>query len=765
MQIAVIGGGPAGLYFSILMKRARPDAQITVMEKNPRGVTWGWGVVFSDETLDNFKGADPQTHDTIVESFARWDDIDIFYAGEQVTSGGHSFCGLRRMRLLEILQDRAEQLGVSLQFDAEISDLEGLKQHDLVVAADGINSVIRAANAEHFKPDIEVGRAKFIWLGTTRLFDKFTFIIKENEHGLFQVHAYQFEEGTSTFIVECDEDSWRAAGLEDASEEESIAYCERLFAEELQGHSLMGNFSRWINFRRVKNERWHHENVVLIGDAAHTAHFSIGSGTKLAMEDAIHLSKALCEAGDDISGGLDAYYERRWLDVAKLQRAAQVSRHWFEDISRYRRFDPQQFAVSLLSRSKRITHGDLKLRDPDYIGKLDEWFARGQGWAPTEEDASPPRPMFLPFKLRDMELTNRVVVSPMCQYSATDGLVDDWHMVHLGSRAIGGAGLLFTEMTMVSADGRISPGCAGMYREEHIEAWKRITDFVHTNSKAKIAMQLGHAGRKGSTRLIWEGADRPLPEGNWPLISASAIPYLPSESDTPREMTREDMDSVRASFVWAARGALAAGFDLLELHLAHGYLLASFISPLTNKRTDEYGGALENRMRFPLEVFRAVREVWPETMPMSARISATDWHPDGLTDEDAVALARMLAKEGCDVIDVSAGQTSPEGEPVYGRMFQTPWSDRIRNEAGIATIAVGNIQSWDHVNTIIVSGRADLCALARPHLYDPYVTLHAAAEQGVHGAVHVPPQYRAMRAVADREATEQRELEDLRSKS
>ena len=765
MRIAVIGGGPAGLYFSILMKKARPDADIEVIEKNPRDVTWGWGVVFSDETLDNFERADAESHASIVNSFARWDDIDIFYDGVQVTSGGHSFCGLRRMRLLELLQERAEGLGVSLSFDTEINDIDAYRDRDLVVAADGINSAIRTAYAEHFQPDIEVGSAKFIWLGTTKLFEKFTFIIRENEHGMFQVHAYQFEEGTSTFIVECDEESWRRAGLEHATEEESIAYCEALFEEDLQGHKLMGNFSRWINFRRVKNERWHHENVVLIGDAAHTAHFSIGSGTKLAMEDAIHLSESLGAHGDDVQAGLADYYERRWLDVAKLQRAARVSRHWFEDISRYRRFHPEQFAVSLLSRSKRITHGNLELRDPDYVAKLDAWFAGSQGWRATEAEPNPPRPMFLPFKLRDMELTNRVVVSPMCQYSATDGLINDWHLVHLGSRAVGGAGLIFTEMTMVSAEGRISPGCAGMYTDEHAEAWRRVTDFVHDHSGAKIAMQLGHAGRKGSTRRLWDGADKPLPEGNWPLVSASPIPYLPDLSDVPREMTRADMTQVRDEFVSAAKRALSAGFDMLELHLAHGYLLASFISPLTNKRTDEYGGSLEGRMRYPMEVFQAVREVWPEHMPMSARISATDWHPEGLTDDDSVEIARMLASAGCDIIDVSAGQTSPEGQPVYGRMFQTPWSDRIRNEAGISTIAVGNIQSWDHVNTIIVSGRADLCALARPHLYDPYFTMHAAAEQGCHGAAGLPVQYRSMAAVAERARQETLEVEGLRSKS
>lgn len=761
LRIAVIGGGPAGLYFSILMKKARPGAEILVVEKNPADVTWGWGVVFSAETMENFRGADEETYRRITENFARWDAIDVHFRGEMVRSGGHGFCGLKRMRLLEILQGRAEELGVLLEFGREVDSYEEFAGYDLVVGADGINSQLRAHFAEVFEPEIEPGRAKFVWLGSTKRFDTFTFYIKENEHGLFQVHAYQFNEDQSTFIVECDEDTWRRAGLDQADESRTIGYCEALFAEELEGARLLGNHSNWINFRRVKCKRWHHENMVLIGDAAHTAHFSIGSGTKLAMEDAIELVAAVEEHPGDIPSSLQAYWDRRWLDVAKLQRAAAVSRHWFEEISRYKHFDPQQFTASLLSRSKRITHGNLALRDPEYVAQLDRWFAQSQGWTGGADD-SPPAPMFLPLKLRDLELPNRVVVSPMCMYSADDGLIGDWHLVHLGSRALGGAGLLMAEMTMVSREGRISPGCAGMYKDEHVEAWKRVVDFVHGHSPTKVGIQLGHAGRKGSTQRLWEQADRPLPEGNWPLISASPIPWS-EHNATPRQMNREDMTEVREAFVAAARGAERAGFDLLELQFAHGYLISSFISPISNRRTDEYGGSLDNRMRYPLEVLSAVREAWPANKPLSVRISATDWHPAGLDPESSVEVARRLVEAGCDLVDVSAGQTTPEAEPIYGRMFQTPFSDRIRNELGIRTVAVGNIQSWDHVNTIIVSGRADLCALARPHLLDPYFTLHAAAEQGQpvglggprRGAsVEVAPQYRSIGPLLDRLAAD-----------
>ncbi len=752
LKIAVIGGGPGGLYFSILFKKARPDAQIRVFEKNPEGVTWGWGVVFSEETMSNFDEADPQTFAAITESFARWDDIDTYFKGRKITSGGHGFAGLRRVKLLEILTARARELGVEVEFDTEVEDLSAFDDWDLIVVADGVNSKTRETHAELFEPSVDPGRARFIWLGSDKSWDAFTFIIRENEHGLFQVHAYQFEEGTSTFIVECDEQSWRNAGLDEADEAQSIAYCEQLFAPELQGAKLLGNRSRWISFPTLRCRRWHDDRKVLIGDAAHTAHFSIGSGTKLAMEDAIYLSGALdaaLKAGKSVAQGLADYHEARWLDVAKLQRAADVSRAWFEDISRYKEFEPEQLVASMMSRSKRVTHDNLQKRDADYVEELDRWYARSQG-LDLADDARPPAPMFVPFKVGGLELQNRVVLSPMCMYSAIEGVPNDFHLVHLGSRAIGGAGLIIAEMTNVSAQGRITHGCAGIWTEAQMQAWRRIVEFVHHNSAAKIGIQLGHAGRKASTHLLHQGAGPLGPdEGAWETIAPSAIAY-DEGWHTPRAMTRADMDAALEDYRRATRHALEAGFDLVEVHMAHGYLLSTFISPLSNRREDEYGGDLAARMKFPLEVLDAVRELWPQERALSVRISANDWKAGGTTPEDAVEIAKMLRAHGCDIVDVSAGGLVPDAEPIYGRMFQTPFSDRIRNEAGIATMAVGNIQGWDHINTILVSGRADLCALARPHLYDPYLTLHAAAEQGRESEVTWPTQYRAAAAVAKR---------------
>ncbi len=735
MKISVIGGGPAGLYFSLLMKKARPGCDIEVIERNRSDDTFGWGVVFSDETLSHFLDADRPTHERITEGFVHWDAIDVHYRGEVVRSGGHGFSGIARRRLLQILQGRCEELGVTLRFSTEVDGHAHFAGSDLVIAADGVNSRTRGALAEHFEPDVVPGRAKFIWLGTTRVFDAFKFFFARNEHGFFQVHAYPFDAQTSTFIVETDEQSWRAAGLDRMSVDEGVAYCEALFAEYLQGHRLRTNKSSWIDFKRVRNKTWHHGNVVLIGDAAHTAHFSIGSGTKLAMEDAIALVDALL-AHDEVPAALAAYEDARWVDVAKLQKSAETSQAWFEQIRRYADDDLLPLTMSLMSRSKRVTHANLKLRDPGFIAKVDRWFADNSGCADRHP---PPPPMFTPFTLRELRLENRVVVSPMCQYSATDGMPDQWHLVHLGSRATGGAGLVIAEMTDVLPEGRISPGCAGLYRDAHVEGWRQVTDFVHRHSRAKIGVQLGHAGRKGSTGLLWDGYDKPLAEGNWEIIAPSPLPLHPT-SQTPRPMTRADMDEVKAAFVRATERAEAAGFDLIELHMAHGYLLASFISPLTNRREDEYGGALEARMRYPLEVLDAVRAAWPDQKPLSVRISAHDWAPEGLTPDDAVEVARRLKAHGVDIIDVSSGQTVPHEQPSYGRMFQTPFADQIRHEVGIATMAVGAIQGWDHVNTILASGRADLCAMARPHLYNPYLTLHAAAEQAFYD-VRWPDQY------------------------
>ena len=740
MKIVSIGGGPAGLYFAILMKKADLAHDITVIERNRADDTFGFGVVFSDATLQNFADADAETHAEINRNFAHWDDIDIHYKGEVVTSTGHGFCGFSRQILLDILQRRAAALGVKLEYEKEVSDLAPYDGADLILAADGANSTIRARYAQHFQPEIDFRPNRFVWLGTTRPFPAFTFFFKENAHGLWRVHAYQYDKTTATFIVETTEDAWRRAGLDKAGEDDTLAFCETLFRDELQGHRLIKNRSLWRSFPTIKNRHWHHENIVLMGDAVHTAHFSIGSGTKLAMEDAIALAQTV-RRYRKVDEALDAYEAERRPAVESVQRAAQVSLQWFEETERYfGRLEPIQFAFSMLTRSLRITHANLRLRDPKFMARVDRWFAEkasNQSGVNVPID-SPPPPMFTPFRLRDMVLANRVVVSPMCMYSAEDGTVNDWHLVHLGSRAIGGAGLVITEMTDISREGRISPGCAGMYRPEHVAAWKRVVDFVHHNSHAKIGLQLAHAGRKGSTQLLWEAIDEPLPEGNWPLISSSPIPYLP-HSQSPKEMDRADMDQVRDDFVRAARMGEEAGFDLLELHFAHGYLLASFLSPLTNMRDDDYGGSLENRMRFPLEVFAAARAAWPQHKPMSARISATDWMPDGFQPDDAVEVAKALKRLGCDIVDVSAGQTVPDAKPSYGRLYQTPFADRVRHEAEMPTMTVGNISSYADVNSILAAGRADLCVLARAHLFDPYWTRHAAYEQGHELAW--PPQY------------------------
>jgi len=743
VKIVCVGGGPAGLYFALLMKKADPSHDITVVERNRADDTFGFGVVFSDATLENFAQADPETHRAITGAFFHWDDIDIHYQGQVLTSTGHGFCGMSRQALLDILRTRGEGLGITFQFQAEVGDLSPYADADLVVAADGVNSVVRQRYAAAFQPEIDVRRNKFVWLGTTFPFSAFTFYFRENDHGLWRVHAYRYDASHSTFIVETSEETWLRAGLESATEDDTIAYCEELFARELAGHRLLKNRSLWRSFPTVSNQRWYWKNVVLIGDAAHTAHFSIGSGTKLAMEDAIALAEAL-KRHRDAPAALAAYDEERRLAVESIQRAAQVSLEWFENTERYfGRLEPLPFAFSLLTRSLRVTHENLRVRDAKFVETVDRWFAaeaetqsrrgsvRGAWGAPgaPQLQTKPPPPMFTPFRLREMVLGNRVVVSPMCQYSAVDGTPNDWHIVHLGSRAVGGAGLVIAEMTDVSRDGRISPGCTGMYKPEHVAAWHRVVEFVHRATPAKIALQLAHAGRKGSTRLLWEGNDEPLPEGNWPLISASAVPFFP-HSQRPRAMDRGDMETVRDDFARAASMAALANFDMIELHFAHGYLLASFISPLTNQRTDEYGGSLANRLRFPLEVFDAVRKAWPEAKPISVRISAHDWAPGGATPEDALYVAAALKVHGCDIVDVSSGNMVPHSRPRYGRLYQTPFADRIRHEVGIPTMTVGAISTYADVNSILAAGRADLCVLARAHLYDPYWTRHAAYEQG-----------------------------------
>ena len=733
MRAVCIGGGPAGLFLAILLKKADPGHQVEVYERNRLDDTFGFGVVFSDATEEALAHADPAVTDAMAARCHRWDDIEVHYQGATLTSGGHGFSGLSRRVLLQILADRCQEVGAKVCFQREVVDPEQVRDADIVIASDGANSLVRERYRDHFHPSVDIRPNRFVWLGTTKPFPAFTFYFKGDAHGLWRVHAYQYDRTHSTFIVEAREPTWRAAGLERATEAETIAFCERLFAEELDGHRLLSNRSVWRSFPTIRNERWHHGNVVLAGDAAHTAHFSVGSGTKLAMEDAIALVDAL-KGQPDIPSALAAYEAARRPPVESLQRAAQASLQWFEDTERYMKLEPIQFAFALLTRSLRVTHQNLKERDPKFVAAVDGWFAAeaarkaGAPGAPVAAAGAPP-PMFTPLRLRDLRLANRVAVSPMCQYSAVDGMPNDWHLVHLGSRAIGGAGLVFAEMTDVSPEARISPGCTGIYSPAHAAAWKRIVEFIHGHSQAKVAMQLGHAGRKASTRRSWEGDNEPLPSGNWPIVAPSAIPYYP-QSQVPKEMTRADMDRVVADYARAAGLAVTAGFDMLEIHMAHGYLLASFISPLTNRRSDIYGGSLENRMRFPLEVFDAVRAAWPQERPMSVRISAVDWYPGGHGPEDAVGVARMLRDHGCDVVDVSAGQTVADQRPVYGRLFQTPFADRIRHEVGIATMAVGNISSYADVNTILAAGRADLCLLARAHLWDPYWTRHSAYELG-----------------------------------
>ncbi|HEX5078407.1 MAG TPA: bifunctional salicylyl-CoA 5-hydroxylase/oxidoreductase [Geminicoccaceae bacterium] len=730
MKVVCVGGGPAGLYLAISMKLRDPAHDVLVLERNRADDTFGWGVVFSNETLGNLWRNDADSAAAIEQSFQHWDDIDVRFKGHVVRSGGHGFAGIARKRLLHILQERARGLGVRLRFEHEVEDLAAFRDADLIVAADGINSRIRERFAAAFRPSIELRTNKYIWLGTDQPFEAFTFAFEETPQGWIWAHAYRFDAATSTFIVECGETTWRGLGFDRMSTGDSVAACEMLFERHLGGHRLMSNAkhlrgSAWLHFPRVACERWHHDEIVLLGDAAHSAHFSIGSGTKLALEDAIGLADAL-HGSDDLQAALAAYQQSRQTEVLKLQSAARNSTEWFEAVPRYTGFEPMQFAYALLTRSQRVSHENLRLRDRTWLEGMEQWFAERASGHPVQV-AVPP--MFTPFRLRGLELVNRVAVSPMAMYSAKEGVAGDFHLVHLGARAQGGAGLVFTEMTCVGPQARITPGCAGMWDEAHVAAWTRIVDFVHAHSEAKICLQLGHAGPKGSTRLGWEGMDEPLESGNWPLIGPSPVPWSPAHQ-VPRAMTRDDMQDVLAAFVRATGMAERCGFDMVELHCAHGYLLSAFITPLMNRRTDAYGGTLANRLRFPLEVFSAMRAAWPQHRPMSVRISATDWVDGGISGEDSVAIAKAFAAAGADVIDVSAGQTSTRAAPVYGRMFQTPFADRIRNEAGIATMAVGNIFEPDHVNSIIAAGRADICCLARPHLADPYWTLHAAAQLG-----------------------------------
>lgn len=748
MNILCIGGGPAGLYFALLMKQENPAHVITVLERNRSFDTFGWGVVLSDQTLDNMRQADSPSADLIGSAFHHWDDVAVFFKDEHVRSSGHGFSGVGRKRLLNILQERALELGVQLVFEVDVEDDQALAlqyKADLVIACDGLNSRIRTRYADVYKPDIDTRQCRFVWLGTRKKFDAFTFAFEQTEHGWFAGHAYQFdsddsEREMSTFIVETPDKVWRAHGLDKMSQSESITFCEHLFAKHLDGNALVSNAAHlrgsaiWIQFPRVICNTWVHKvdikgksvPIVLMGDAAHTAHFSIGSGTKLALEDAIDLANEFATQ-KPTSEVLISYEARRSVEVLKIQNAARNSTEWFENVNRYASMEAPQFAYSLLTRSQRISHENLRERDAAWLAGYEAWFANAK-----VSHSPAPNPMLTPLKVREVVLKNRIVVSPMATYSAVDGVVQDFHLVHLGARALGGAALVMVEMTSPTPEGRITSGCPGLWSDEQSVAFKRIVDFVHAQNGAlaecaKIGVQVGHSGSKGSTQLGWEATDEPMLKDNWTLMAASAVPYG-EQNQAPKAMTRADMDTLTAQFVTATHRAITAGFDWLELHCAHGYLLSSFLTPLSNVRTDEYGGTLENRLRYPLEVFRAMRAVWPTHLPMSVRLSAHDWVPGGNTADDAVAMAKAFKKEGCDVIDVSSGQTSRAAKPVYGRMYQTPFSDRIRNEAGIKTIAVGAITEGDQVNSIIAAGRADLCAVARPHLADPAWTLHESAK-------------------------------------
>jgi anthraniloyl-CoA monooxygenase len=768
LKILCLGGGPASLYFSILMKKANAGHDITVIERGDRDSTWGFGVVFSDETLRGFMEADAASYKRIVEQFAYWGGIDTRIHGKTINSQGHGFCGMSRLKLLNVFHDRCDELGVNMRFNTDISDVSQLdiENYDLVVAGDGITSLLRETYKEEFGTTMDWRANKFCWLATSKPLDDFEFIFRKNDHGWWWVHAYRYEEGTTTWIVETSEKTWAAAGMETATEEDTKKYCEKLFAEDLDGHPIVTNRSVWRTFPVVRNERLFYKNIVLMGDAVRSAHFSIGSGTKLAMEDAIALAGYFKKCGNDTRRALEMYQDVRKDEADRLQRTAVVSLSWFEHIDRYASTqEAEQFTFNMMCRAKRITYENLRLRDPDYIARMDRWFAghvaATTGFTDIDQE-SPAVPVFQPFRIGSMRVENRFQLSAMAQYCAEDGVPTDWHLMHYGARAVGGAGLLNTEMICTAPDARITPGCAGIWSDEQTRKWKHIVDFVHTNSRAKICAQIGHAGRKGATCVPWNGGiDQPLPSGAWEILGPSPIPYL-DHSAVPREMSAEDMEAIAEQFVGAAANAAGANFDMLEVHLAHGYLLSSFISPYTNRRADEYGGSVANRMRFPLRVVKAMRSAWPHERPMSARISATDWVDGGLSEDDMLAVATMLKDAGIDIINVSTGQVTKDEDPVYGRMFQSPFADQIRNEIGIPTIVAGNIATADQANTLVAAGRTDIVAFGRAIMNEPHFVLRAAAHYGNRNQ-YWAPQYQSGKFMAEANAAkENQEMHELR---
>ena len=734
MKITVIGGGPGGMYFSILLKKAIPDCEIDIYERNKSDDSFGFGVVFSDETLSEFLTRDPKSYELIRSKFAYWDALDVARDGEIVRISGNGFCGCSRKTLLQLLQQRCIEEGVNLYFEQNVDDLNKYKDSDVIVACDGIGSQIRTKYSQEFGTKIELKKNRFVWLGSTKPLDAFTYFFRNTPYGMIVAHSYQYEKGMSTWIFECSDTTWKNAGFEIENEQDTIAKIAELFKEELDGHPLISNKSHWRKFPAITNDKWHFENIVLLGDAKATAHYSIGSGTKLAMECAIGLADAVIEFPNDIPQAFDKYEKTRRNRVEMIQYAANVSLDWFENMDRNAKHDFQQFAFGCMTRSKKVTFENLAIRDASFPEKVLSEFNSKLGVTDLNTSAA-----FTPFSLRKMKLENRIVMSPMGQYSAENGLVNNWHLVHYGARATGGVGLILTEMTAISTTGRITLGCAGIWNENQVVEWKKVTNFIHQNSKSKIGIQLGHSGRKGALNLPFVGNNIPLEKDNWDLISASPIAFS-SNNACPKEMTLENMNQIVSEFVQATINADKADFDMIELQAHHGFLLASFLSPLTNIRKDEFGGSIENRLKFPLRVFIEMRKVFNQNKPMSVRISASDWVENGITEDEVLEIAKAFKIAGADIINVSTGNTVENQKPIIGRMWQTPYSDLIRNTVGVPTITTGYIQDIDQINTILLNGRADLVALGRPLLLDANFVRNAEAYEQ-YKTTSIPSQY------------------------